>query len=100
MTATQMLQFSLLLAAALLASFAGAWVAQWATRRAMQARFALALQAQIDQLARELRQAVEANADRASLQTGSRVAQLQDALTTHVTQITGVQAEQLGAYGR
>ncbi|HUD25117.1 MAG TPA: DNA recombination protein RmuC [Burkholderiaceae bacterium] len=100
MTATQMLQFSLLLAAALLASFAGAWVAQWATRRAMQARFALALQAQIDQLGRELRQAVEASADRASLQTGSRVAQLQDALTTHVTQITGVQAEQLGAYGR
>src|SRR5207244_4143674 len=40
------------------------------------------------------------SADRASMQIGARVAQLQDALTAHVTQITGVQAEQLGGYGR
>jgi DNA recombination protein RmuC len=100
MTATQMLQFGLLVAAVALASAAGAWIAQRAARREIQAWFGAALQAQVDRLGRELRQAVEASADRASLQSGTRVAQLQDALTTHVTQITGVQAEQLGAYGR
>ena len=52
------------------------------------------------ELQRELRQVVDASADRASVQIGARVAQLQDALTAHVTQITGIQAEQLGAYGR
>jgi DNA recombination protein RmuC len=66
----------------------------------MQAWFAAALQGEVDRLGRELRQALEASADRALIQIGSRVAQLQDALTAHVTQITGVQAEQLGAYGR
>ncbi|HEV3017617.1 MAG TPA: DNA recombination protein RmuC [Burkholderiaceae bacterium] len=97
MTATQ---FGLVVAAALIASAVGAWIVQRATRRAMQAWFAAALQGEVDRLGRELRQALEASADRALIQIGSRVAQLQDALTAHVTQITGVQAEQLGAYGR
>jgi DNA recombination protein RmuC len=100
MTATQMLKFGLVVAAALIASAVGAWIVQRATRRAMQAWFAAALQGEVDRLGRELRQALEASADRALIQIGSRVAQLQDALTAHVTQITGVQAEQLGAYGR
>jgi len=59
-----------------------------------------ALQARLERLERELRQAIDASADRASMQIGARLAQLQDALTAHVTQITGVQAEQLGAFGR
>jgi DNA recombination protein RmuC len=58
------------------------------------------VRARIERLERELRQAVDASADRASVQIGARVAQLQDALTAHLTQITGIQAEQLGAYGR
>ena len=58
------------------------------------------VRARIERLERELRQAVDASADRASVQIGARVAQLQDALTAHVTQITGIQAEHLGAYGR
>jgi DNA recombination protein RmuC len=58
------------------------------------------VRARIERLERELRQAIDASADRASVQIGARVAQLQDALTAHVTQITGIQGEQLGAYGR
>ena len=58
------------------------------------------VRARIERLEREVRQAMDASADRTSIQIGARVAQLQDALTAHVTQITGIQAEQLGAYGR
>lgn len=54
----------------------------------------------IERLERALRQALDASADRASIQIGSRVAQLQDALTAHMTQINGIQAEQLGAHVR
>jgi DNA recombination protein RmuC len=78
------------------ATVLGGWIVQWAARRATQARF----DARIERLERELRQTIDASADRASMQIGARVAQLQDALTAHVTQITGVQAEQLGGYGR
>jgi DNA recombination protein RmuC len=86
--------------AVLAASLLGAWIAQRAGRRQQQATVAAAFESRLQQLERELRQAVDASATRASMQIGSRVAQLQDALTAHVTQITGVQAEQLGAYGR
>jgi DNA recombination protein RmuC len=54
----------------------------------------------IERLERELRQAIDVGTDRASVQIGARVAQLQDALTAHVTQITGMQAEQLGSFSR
>ena len=94
------LQFGLVVTVAVLATLAGAWLAQRAALRAMQAWFAAALEARVERLGRDLRQAVEASADRASMQIGSRVAQLQDALTAHVTQITGIQAEQLGGHGR
>ncbi len=83
-----------------MASMFGAWLAQRAGRREQQARLALELEGRFERLERELRQAVDASASRAALETGSRLAQLQDTLTAHVTQITGVQAEQLGAYGR
>jgi len=81
-----------LVAGAVLATVLGAWIVQRAGRRAVDAR--------IEWLERELRQAIESSASRGSMEIGSRVAQLQDALTAHVTQIAGVQAEQLGAYGR
>jgi DNA recombination protein RmuC len=58
------------------------------------------VRARIERLERDVRHAMDASADRASIQIGARVAQLQDALTAHVTQITGIQGEQLGAYGR
>jgi len=54
----------------------------------------------IERLERELRQAIDSATDRASAQIGARVAQLQDALTAHVTQITGMQADQLGSFSR
>lgn len=82
-----------------LASLLGAWVAQYLGARREAGRRAL-LESRIERLERELRQTVEASADRAATQIGSRIAQLQDALTAHVTQITGIQAEQLGVYGR
>ena len=87
-------------AGAVLASVLGAWLVQRAGRREQQARYAAALDGRIDRLERELRQAIDASASRGSMEIGSRMAQLQDALMAHVTQITGVQAEQLGAYGR
>jgi len=93
-------QFGLVVAGAVLASALIAWIVQRAAGRAQQARLAAAFEARIERLERELRQAIEGSADRASNQIGARMAQLQDALTAHVTQITGVQAEQLGAYGR
>jgi len=93
-------QFGWVVAAAVLGSVAGAWIAQRAGWRRQQALSAAALDARIERLERELRQTIDASADRASMQIGARVAQLQDALTAHVTQITGVQAEQLGGYGR
>jgi len=93
-------QFGWVVAAAVLGSIAGAWIAQRAGWRRQQALSAAALDARIERLERELRQTIDASADRASMQIGARVAQLQDALTAHVTQITGVQAEQLGGYGR
>ena len=93
-------QFGWVVAAAVLGSIAGAWIAQRAGWRRQQALSAAALDARIERLERELRQSIDASADRASMQIGARVAQLQDALTAHVTQITGVQAEQLGGYGR
>ena len=83
-------------AGVVVATVLGGWIVQRAARRATQASF----DARIERLERELRQAVDASTDRASMQIGARVAQLQDALTAHVTQITGVQAEQLGGYGR
>jgi len=86
--------------AVLAASLLGAWIVQRAGRRRQETAVAAAFESRLAQLERELRQAVDASATRASMQIGSRVAQLQDALTAHVTQITGVQAEQLGAYGR
>jgi DNA recombination protein RmuC len=67
---------------------AAVWLGAWAVR------------SRIEQLQRELRQALDASADRASNQIGSRIAQLQDALTSHLTQTTAIQAEQLGAHGR
>jgi DNA recombination protein RmuC len=100
MTAIPALQLGLIVALAVLATLAGAWIAQRAALRALQAWFAQALEARVERLGREQRQAVDASAERASIQIGSRVAQLQDALTAHVTQITGIQAEQLGVYGR
>jgi DNA recombination protein RmuC len=75
-----------------LASLIGAWIVLRMGLRARDAR--------VEQLERELRRAIDGSVDRAAMQTGARVAQLQDALTAHVTQVTGVQAEQLGAYGR
>ena len=93
-------QFGWVVAAAVLGSVAGAWIAQRAGWRRQQALSAAALDARIERLERELRQTIDASSDRASMQIGARVAQLQDALTAHVTQITGVQAEQLGGYGR
>ncbi|HEX4597458.1 MAG TPA: DNA recombination protein RmuC [Burkholderiaceae bacterium] len=54
----------------------------------------------IERQERALRQALDASADRASVQIGSRVAQLQDALTAHMTQINAIQAEQLAAHMR
>jgi len=93
-------QFGWVVAAAVLGSIAGAWIAQRAGWRRQQALSAAALDARIERLERELRQTIDARADRASMQIGARMAQLQDALTAHVTQITGVQAEQLGGYGR
>lgn len=59
-----------------------------------------AVRSRIGRLERELRQAHDASADRAAIQTGSRIAQLQDALTHHVTQTNAIQAEQLGAHVR
>jgi DNA recombination protein RmuC len=100
MTAIPALQLGLIVALAVLATLAGAWIAQRAALRALQAWFAQALEARVERLGREQRQAVDASGERASIQIGSRVAQLQDALTAHVTQITGIQAEQLGVYGR
>lgn len=94
------MQFGLVVAGAVLASALIAWIVQRALWQAQQARWAAAFEARIERLERELRQALEASADRASNQIVARMAQLQDALTAHVTQITGVQAEQLGAYGR
>jgi DNA recombination protein RmuC len=83
-------------AGVVVATVLGGWIVQRAARRATQASF----DARIERLERELRQAVDASTERASMQIGARVAQLQHALTAHVTQITGVQAEQLGGYGR
>jgi DNA recombination protein RmuC len=100
MTGSEVLQFGWVAAAAVLGSAAGAWIAQRAAWRRQQLPSTADLDARIERLVRELRQAIEASADRASMQVGARVAQLQDALTAHVTQITGVQAEQLGGYGR
>jgi DNA recombination protein RmuC len=94
------LQVSLLVVGTVLASMLGAWVVLRTGRRAQQARSEAALDLRIERLEHELRQAVEASADRASMQIGARIAQLQDGLTAHVTQITGVQSEQLSAYGR
>jgi DNA recombination protein RmuC len=54
----------------------------------------------IERLERALRQALDASADRASIQIGSRVAQLQDALTSHLTQVNAIQTEQLSAHAR
>lgn len=93
-------QFGLVVAGAVLASALVGWVVQRALWRAQEARWAAAFETRIERLEREVRQAIEGSADRASSQIGARMAQLQDALTAHVTQITGVQAEQLGAYGR
>jgi len=90
------LQLAWVAAGVVVATVLGGWIVQRAARRATQASF----DARIERLERELRQAVDASTDRASMQIGARVAQLQDALTAHVTQITGVQAEQLGAFGR
>jgi len=59
-----------------------------------------AVRTRLDRLERELRQAIDASADRASLQIGARVAQLQDALTSHMTQITRIQGEQIAEFGR
>ena len=95
-----MLQFTLIAVAAVLATVLGVWLVLRAAGRGQEARLAASVDGRIEQLERELRRALDASADRASLQIGARVAQLQDALTAHVTQITGVQAEQLGAYGR
>jgi len=94
------LQLTWVVAGAVLASVLGAWIVQRAARRDLEARVAAAIEVRIERLERELRQVIESSGSRASMQIGLRVAQLQDALTTHVTQITGVQAEQLGAYGR
>jgi len=85
-------QLAWVAAGIVVATVLGVWIAQRTAWRALQAR--------LERLERELRQAIDASADRASMQIGARVAQLQDALTAHVTQITGVQAEQLGAFGR
>jgi DNA recombination protein RmuC len=93
-------QFGLVVAGAVLASALLAWIVQRALSHAQQARLAAAFDTRIERLERDLRQAIEGSADRASNQIVARMAQLQDALTAHVTQITGVQAEQLGAYGR
>ncbi len=95
-----LLQFTLIVVAAVLATVLGVWLVLRAAGRGQEARLAASADGRIEQLERELRRALDASADRASLQIGARVAQLQDALTAHVTQITGVQAEQLGAYGR
>jgi DNA recombination protein RmuC len=89
----------LVLAAVLVAAFS-AWRVRERQRDALQQRRDLELEARLDRLERELRTAAEAGAARASVETGSRLSQLQAALSAHVTQITGVQAEQLGAYGR
>jgi DNA recombination protein RmuC len=59
-----------------------------------------ALWSRIERQERALREALDASADRASIQIGSRVAQLQDALTAHMTQINAIQAEQLAAHMR
>jgi DNA recombination protein RmuC len=96
----QLWQYSLAVAAAALAIALGAWIVQRAARRDLEARVAAAADGRIERLERELRQAIESSASRASMEIGSRVSQLQDALIAHATQITGVQAEQLGAYGR
>ena len=59
-----------------------------------------AVRSRLNRLEREVRHAVDSSADRASLQIGARVAQLQDALTSHMTQITRIQGEQVGDFGR
>ena len=100
MTGADVLHLMGVAGAVLAASLLGAWIVQRAGRRRQETAVAAAFESRLAQLERELRQAVDASATRASMQIGSRVAQLQDALTAHVTQITGVQAEQLGAYGR
>jgi DNA recombination protein RmuC len=87
-------------AGAVLVSVLAVWIVQRSGRRGQEVRLAAALDGRIERLERELRRVIEASASLGSMQMGSRVAQLQDALTAHVTQITGVQAEQLGAYGR
>jgi len=76
------------------------WMARGGRRSSQQQQRDLEYENRLERLERELRQALESSASRASLESGSRLAQLQEALTAHVTQITGVQAEQLGVYGR
>jgi DNA recombination protein RmuC len=78
------LQLSWVAAGILVAALLGVWV----------------VLTRIERLERALHQALDASADRASAQIGSRVAQLQDALTAHMTQINAIQAEQLGAHAR
>ena len=74
------------------------WVAAGIAVAALLGAWALWMR--IERLERGLRQALDASADRASIQIGSRVAQLQDALTAHMTQLNAIQAEQLGAHAR
>jgi DNA recombination protein RmuC len=93
-------QFGLAVAGAVLVFVLVAWILQRTLWRAQEARLSAAFETRIERLERELRQAIEGSTTRASIQVGARMAQVQDTLTAHVTQITGVQAEQLGAYGR
>ncbi len=94
-----------LLGLALLAVVVGA---AWAVSRAARMQALLeALQQQLaaqrvgeERLERELRLAIEAAAGAARQDTGLRLGQLQTALASQLTQTSGVNAEQLGAYGR
>jgi len=85
---------------AVMSAIFGAWLVLRGGRDGTRAQRDLELDGRIDGLERELRLVVESSASRSSLELGSRLSQLQEALTAHVTQITGVQAEQLGAFGR
>jgi DNA recombination protein RmuC len=85
-------------------ALAAAAVVVWSVRRAgavrMLERMLAELRADNERLERELRRAVDSAAGQSRLETGARLAQLQSELGSRLTQTTGVQAEQLGAYGR
>jgi DNA recombination protein RmuC len=91
-------------AVVLVAGLIGAAAIVWLV---LSNRFRTELQLREDEMAsrlehveRELRQSIESGSTRSVLELGSRLSQLQEALTAHVTQITSLQGDQLGGFGR